>query len=277
MDAETRAPVWNVPQHLLAEFSIGNRVVRVTDAEAIPDLPTPRENGSIVAVEVRALPENIEDLAERLRATDIPIDLVLTDPGRDAAQLYRLARLCNDRWVRVTIPVVPGFSRAVRIATSLQLGVRLAIGQPDAALVDELLSVVEHYVHRPDVDVPVEFLHSLLAVFLGESNACLWDICEDDPAFDHYVSDDGRILSSARFEAAEATDDPSGILPALLTELDASGAECVGCRYRDVCVGYFKVPDRTYSCEHVIRVFAALEQAAGELIADVRTYGEEVR
>ena len=46
------------------------------------------------------------------------------------------------------------------------------------------------------------------------------------------------------------------------------------CRYRDVCVGYFKLPDRAYRCDQIIRVFAALEDAAGQLLVDVQAYDE---
>lgn len=276
MSAGAPEPVWNVPQRLLAECPAGKLIVRVSDAAGLLQLVESRELPRVVAIELHSLPPEIEDLAERLRGVDVPIDLVLADPAKDAAQLYRLNVLGSDHWTRTTIPVVPGFGRAVSIASSLQLGVRLTIGQPDAALVDELLAALEHYLRGPDVETPVEFFHSLLAVFLGSADASMWDICEDDPGVAHYVSDDGRFHPSVRFEAIDGPGDGADVLPALLAELDNAGGECCDCRYRDVCLGYFKAPDRAYSCEHVKRVFATLENAAGELLADGEMYGEEV-
>ena len=103
----------------------------------------------------------------------------------------------------------------------------------------------------------------------------LWEICEDDPAVDHLVTDEGRLVPSARCIQGVPAGPPETILDSLAGELRASGAECCSCRYCDLCAGYFKVPDRSYSCEHVKRVFAALEGAAAEVQKDLRTLGGE--
>jgi hypothetical protein len=71
------------------------------------------------------------------------------------------------RPVRVTIPANPGFFKALRIAASLQLPVRLLPGQPGAEVLDELTQAAHFYLHDAMVDAPVEFFHSVFAAFRG--------------------------------------------------------------------------------------------------------------
>ena len=49
----------------------------------------------------------------------------LIDPGREFADLYRLVDVRSARDVRVSMPARPGFLKAVRLAASLGLPVRL--------------------------------------------------------------------------------------------------------------------------------------------------------
>lgn len=157
----------------------------------------------------------------------MPLDVVVARPDRDYSALYRLADVRLVRPVGVTLPVVAGVLKALRMAASLQLPVRLLPGQPDAAGLALLHEALEFYVHDTRVEAPVEFFHSLLATFAGFERGTLWDMLEQ---------------------------------PAL-----AAREECSGCRYRGVCASYFKYPVHGYDCTGVIGLFGSLEAAAEEM------------
>ena len=73
----------------------------------------------------------------------IPLDVILEDPAADFSSLYRLVDVRNTRPVRVTIPARPGFKKALRLAVSLQLPVRILPGQPDAGVLTELAEAAD--------------------------------------------------------------------------------------------------------------------------------------
>ena len=73
-------------------------------------------------------------------AGDIPLDVVLSAPGSEFADLYRLVDVLAVRDVRVSMPATPRFLKAVRLAASLGLPVRLLPGQPSTEAVNELAS-----------------------------------------------------------------------------------------------------------------------------------------
>lgn len=157
----------------------------------------------------------------------MPLDVVLEQPDRDFSLLYRLADVRLVRPVGVTLPVVPGLLKALRMAASLQLPVRLLPGQPDASGLSALHQALDFYLHDTRVEAPVEFFHSLLATFSGFELGTLSDMLEEP----------------------------------LLEEL----GECEGCRYRSVCASYFKHPDPSYDCTGVLGLFARLEGVAEEM------------
>ena len=95
----------------------------------------------------------------------LPLDVILTDPATEFSALYRLVDARIVRSVRVTMPAAPGFMKALRLAASLQLPVRLLPGQPSAEALAELTEAAHFYLHDPMVETPVEFFHSLLAAF----------------------------------------------------------------------------------------------------------------
>lgn len=166
-------------------------------------------------------------------AQPIPIDVVLDDPAAEFSSLYRLVDVRNSRPVRVTIAARAGFMKALRLAVSLGLPVRLLPGQPDAALLTELHDAADFYLRDPMVEVPVEFFHSLLAGFFEPETGTLWDFLEQSPA------------------------------------LASLHGECVTCRWQAVCAGYFKHPDPAYDCAGVKQLFTALEAAAEEIKCDL--------
>jgi len=162
----------------------------------------------------------------------MPLDVVVAQPLRDFSSLYRLADVRLVRPVGVTLLAVPGFLKALRMAASLQLPVRVLPGQPDAAGLASLREALEFYLHDTRVEAPVEFFHSVLATFSGFEMGTLWDMLEEAP------------------------------LPALPV--------CAGCRYASVCSGYFKYPLPDYDCAGVIELFDTLVAVAEEMNRESR-------
>lgn len=203
------------------------------------------------------------------QASAVALDVVVSQPGSEFSSLYHLADVRNVRDVRVTLPVVPGFSKALRLAAALQLPVRLLPGQPDDALVEELLGAVDFYLHDPSVEAPVEFFHSFLASHSGVPGSDLWMILEQDP--DEYRRHDqqGALIYP---EGALPSPAPSGFVTRFEQTLADQGAECSGCRWQSFCRGYFKMPDPDYACAGIIRVFDALAKAAGEMATDLAAW-----
>ena len=107
-------------------------------------------------------------------ASQVPLDVVLSDPASEFSDLYRLVDVCAVRDVRVSMPAAPGFLKAVKLAASLRLPVRLLPGQPTPEVLAELTEALEFYLHGPMVEMPVEFFHSLLATVCGADGGSLW-------------------------------------------------------------------------------------------------------
>lgn len=185
------------------------------------------------------------------------LDVILTDPATEFSGLYRLADVRIVREVRVTIPAAPGSLKALRLAAALQLRVRLLPGQPSTGALAELTDAAHFYLHDPMVEAPVEFFHSLLAVFRGVGDGTLWQFLEEDPAIFSHRDATGRALHAADFVENH------------LAHLLNDGAECATCRWQPVCAGYFKWPDPAYSCAGVKQLFATLEAAAEEITRDL--------
>ena len=67
-------------------------------------------------------------------ACEVPLDVVLSDAASEFSDLYRLVDVCAVRDVRVSMPAAPGFLKAVKLAASLRLPVRvLPVNQPRGA------------------------------------------------------------------------------------------------------------------------------------------------
>ena len=180
----------------------------------------------------------------------IPLDIVLENPAQ-YQQLYSFSNLLDSHPVRITIPLVSGFSKAVKLAISLRYAVKLEVKQPDEDLLAELDTVLDLYLHLSSVNQPIEFFHSLLLSFYRNEPVSLWEITEIDPAIVRYVGDDGSVVD---------------------VDLNSETRECHDCEFRNRCRGYFKFPDQTYNCDGVKRLFRTLAQTAHELKADLATF-----
>lgn len=191
---------------------------------------------------------------------EMPLDVVMTDPAAEFAQLYRLVDVRATRDVRVTIPAAPGLVKAVRLAASLGLAMRILPGQPSAETLAELGEAAEFYLRDPMVQAPVEPFHSLLATMRGTADGMLWTILEDDPAvFAHYDAKGREILARSTQPV------PPDFVREHFASLIAEETECATCPWQEVCAGYFKWPDRGYSCAGVKLLFALLDTAAEEI------------
>lgn len=188
----------------------------------------------------------------------LPLDVVLSDPASEFSALYRLVDVHIVRPVRVTIPAKPGFLKALRLAASLQLPVRLVPGQPSPEVLTELTEAAQFYIHDPMVEAPVEFFHSVLATFRGLLDyGTLWTFLEQDPVFVSHRDADAKASL------------PEDFVESLLARLIHEGAECAMCRWRPVCAGYFKWPNPAYDCAGVKQLFALLESTADEITHDL--------
>jgi hypothetical protein len=202
-------------------------------------------------------------------ASQVPFDVVLSDPASEFSDLYRLVDVCTMHDVRVTMPAAPGFLKAIKLAASLRLPVRVIPGQPTPEVLAELMEALVFYLHEPMVEMPVEFFHSLLAAKCGVAQGSLWMILEEDPAaFLHYDAEGRPLLPrSSGFQAIEIS--PEAFVEHHLKNLIDQNAECATCPWQQACRGYFKWPDPAYSCEGVKQLFLRIEAAADEIERDL--------
>jgi hypothetical protein len=101
-------------------------------------------------IEVEGLLDNLETwtTATRRGASQVPLDVILTNPVSEFANLYRLVDVSAAHDLRVSTPAVPGFFKAVKLAASLRLPIRLLPGQPTPEVPAELTEALEFYQKR---------------------------------------------------------------------------------------------------------------------------------
>ena len=204
---------------------------------------------------------------------DVALDVIVSDPATEFPHLYRLVDVRKVRDLRVTIPVVPGFMKSLRLAASIQLPVRLLPAQPDPALLEELQEAVQFYLHDPMVEAPVDFFHSSLAFMRDLPVDDLWMILEQDPNEFPRMDAHGNALAPEGVTGPV----PENFVALHAAGLVSTGAECATCRWEKLCRGYFKLPDPRYSCEGMVKVFDRLKEAAEEMSADLATFESSTR
>jgi hypothetical protein len=271
--------VHNIPVNLVPAYRGREVVVRTHDPAALVKALPESDLGNVVGVQLLSLLAEVDALADWGYA--VPVELVMRDPVTEFALLYRHAKLLDKHPVRASIPVVPGLSKAIRIATSLQFAVKLELGQPEPTAIGEMLAVLDLYLHQASVSQPVEFFHTTLVSFFDRNPVTLWDVQEEDPAYVRYVTDEGKERIARRMAGASEPREFESFVANLQGELLAENSECSRCEFFDYCGGYFKWPRKDYGCEGVKRVFRDLKDAAIELEHDLELFkdarGEAVR
>lgn len=262
--------IYNIPVTLIENYRDQNIVLRADRFEDITAQLSEQVLERLAHVQIHTLQEARGEL--RPWKIGFPVEVVMREPSVEFPQLYRYAKLLGSHPMRVSIPVTPGFSKAAKLALSLQFGIKLLPGQLGTALVDELLSLVNLYLHQSTASQPIEFFQSVLFAYYHQETVSLWRIQEEDPAYQRYIGDDGREMISPRFENVPAADD---FVAAFAQELVREQRECAGCEFFALCNGYFKWPDRTFSCDGVKTVFQTLRDAANELRQDLEAFPEE--
>ena len=202
----------------------------------------------------------------------IPVDLVVQDPRRDLPLLYAYAPLLARRRVRVTVPVVRGFSKVVKLATSLSFAVKLEGSQPDPALVEELSQVVNSYLHQETVSEPIEYFHSLFLAFYRGDPVTIWAVQEEDPSRNRFITDTGEETVSHRFPAVHPHGDVASFVRTFRDSVLTEQCECSRCDFLEHCAGYFKWPRKDYGCDGVKGLLQTLKRAAGQLREDLASY-----
>ncbi|MCE9518912.1 MAG: hypothetical protein K8R87_05035 [Verrucomicrobia bacterium] len=253
MSQESDAPLPFLTAAMAEEYHDGSCVVIVrTREEFVRWLREPKPG--VEWLQVEGLLGDQEVWATAAQGTSaLPLDVILIDPATEFSLLYRLVDARIVRSVRVTMPAAPGFMKALRLAASLQLPVRLLPGQPTVKVLAELTEAVKFYLHDPMVDSPVEFFHSLLISLREDDGGTLWRILEEDPNV--FARENGQR--------------PRDFVEQHLASLIERGAECASCRWQTLCAGYFKSPDPQYDCAGVKQLLALIESAAEEMNRDL--------
>jgi hypothetical protein len=232
-------------------------------------------------IEVRGLLEDL-DLWRAVAQKDdaISLNVVMLDPAAEFSRLYRLVDASHSRSIGVTIPVRVGFLKALKLAMSLGLPVRLLPGQPEKAALAELDEALSLYLYDPMLDTPIEFFHSVLSYFHGRFSGDLWSTLQEDPGMFPRHDEKGHVTMPRKAEVFWEMDSvvtPEGFVERHVRHLLDSDAECTLCPWLGVCQGYFKWPDENYSCaEGVMPLFERLKETAEEMRAALATRGQEV-
>jgi hypothetical protein len=246
---------YNIPETLMAQYRGNPVVIRTQDPGALVSMLRQEDLEWVHCIQLRDIACDLRPLIDGKCSG--PVEVLLENPGVQFSELYRLTELLRACPVRISIPVEPGFLKAVRVAASLHCAVKLDLGQPTPGLVDELLEALDFYLHGNGVTEPMEFFHSLLGACCHGAAITLWDIQEEHPAHYRHVSDDGGEALQGRLSGLDAAQCDSGRLSA--------HPECAACPYAAPCAGYFKWPRPGYDCVYVKRVFAKINEAAQTL------------
>lgn len=260
--------VYNIPANKVDLYQGSEVIIRSSNAAELAASLSRCDPAKVRFIQLLSTPADTSPLEGSFYS--LPVDIHLSDPANEYIKLYDYANLLDSHPIRVSIEVVPGFSKAVKLAVSLNFSVKLEVEQPGPELIAELGSVLDLYLHRGSVRQPIEFFHSLLLSFCREEPASLWQIVEEDPSQVCYVNGDGEETISKRFI------DQKELQPIRYAELfqrqASSSIECSTCIFYERCRGYFKWPDIEYDCAGVKKIFATIESSARELQEDLAAY-----
>ena len=247
-----------------------NLVVRCHDPSTMVQRLATHDLERLAYLQVLGTGGNLDGLMRWERA--VPVDLVVQNPEADLPMLYRYSAMSAKRPVRVSVPVVPGFSKVVKLALSLDFAVKLELTQPEPAVMEELVQVAGLYLHQPTVSQPVEYIHSMFLAFYHGDPINLWTVQEEDPACMRYITDQGTETISRRFVGVDLNQDITSFIVKFTEGLLKEGSECSDCEFFASCLGYFKWPRKEYPCYSVKALFQKLKAAAEELKTDLSSF-----
>lgn len=260
--------IYDIPAEQIPAYRGQRLIIRTREPAWLPADLAEEDPESIVGLRLLSL--SADSGALNPWAPGLPLELVMTDPATEFPLLYQHTNLLDNHPVRVAIPVRAGFGKAVKAAVALDFAVRLEVGQPEPALIEELAEVLQFYLRQPTVAQPVEFFHSTLLGFYHNDPAPLWVILDDDPRHQRYVSDDGVKCLPGRLAGIAITVDLLNCkLEEEIEHVLAASEDCRNCEFLSSCGGYFKWPQRDYDCAGVQRLFSELRNAAAELRCDL--------
>jgi hypothetical protein len=261
--------IYNIPVELARAFQGRKVIVRSADASTLVHALPEKRLEDVVAVQL--LPPHREaDILARW-GWAIPVEIVVQDPAKEYALLYRFARLLDKHPIRISIPALAGLEKAVKVATSLQFQVKLELGQPDSKTVNELRRALDLYLHQSSVSQPVEPFDGLLKGMFHDTPRTLWDIQEEDPSLVRFVLPDGsETIARPPFTPPSA--DLQHFIQTLQETLFATKAECCSCPFFKNCGGYFKWPLSAFPCDDIKSLLNAVHDAASELRADLKAF-----
>lgn len=262
--------VYNIPLSMVAAYRGRRLIVRVDNPAEIPESLTGEDLQGIACLQIVSAHADLHPLMRW--GAGVPLDLVVHEPERELPMLYHWSPLLASHPVRITVPVVSGFSRVAKLAAALNFAVKLHADQPDPARVAEMLSLLHAYLHETTMSQPIEYFHSMFLAFYREETVTLWNIQEEDPAFIRYIGDDGKEMLARGEGIAKLGDDLASFVPELKKELESRRGVCSCCELFHHCVGYFQVPHDGYDCNEVKAVFRALREAADELRGDLASF-----
>jgi sulfatase maturation enzyme AslB (radical SAM superfamily) len=257
--------IYNIPAPLFGSYRGRRVIVRSHDPAELAECISHLNPDDVLYGQLLSLDVDVTPLTNWRQS--VPLDLVMQRPTDEFPILYRFAHLLDKHQIRVSIPVTTEFSDAVRLALALHFSVKLEVAQPDKQLIEELSEILDLYLHRSTISQPVEYFHSIFLSFFHQEPSSLWFIQEEDPEQIRFVSENGEVSLSKRLSGL-TFQNQNGLRPDE-QKPGSERSECDDCEFFDRCGGYFKWPNKDYSCEGVKTLFGTMRAAAAELGADL--------
>lgn len=216
--------IYDLPASL-AEAYRGKRVrLRTTEPALLAGQLDKKDFNQLISIQLENLDCDLTTL-EKV-GWGVPLELIVTDPAADFSKLYAFSALVETFPIRACISLRPGFDKAVRVAAALHFAVKLEVGQPEVAMISELMKILDFYLHSPGVTEPIEFFHSLLLACCHDQGISLWAVQEEDPLVIRHVDREGKESFPGRLAGCSTLpDDP------------AAHSDCCGCSYLGPCGG----------------------------------------
>jgi hypothetical protein len=265
---------YNVPAHLLDAYKDEQVIVRSDDPRELARCVEHVSAVNLQGLELRSLSSDPTPLL--YVQEPVPIDLVPEDGWREGGELLKFIALQRDHFVQVFVPLSPGVSEVAKKVASLGFPLRLQIGSLDRFPVEETLDLLRYYLHDESVKTPIEFFQSMSRIFYDTlldpetaPDETMWLIMEEYPEFFRYVTDEGKMVLSRRLPDIDASGLMEDFFDNLELQLLAERGECSRCAFFTNCAGYFKLPDQTFKCNGVKRIFESLKEEITLLRVDL--------